>query len=269
MNEFRRLLSTDRPRVLEISSRIWEGDDYIPRVFDYWLGEGYFYGLFVNEILVGFGRLCPFDKTRGWLHGLRVAQEFQGKGYGRVIVTGLLRTACEIGMEELFFSTYFGNVNSIRLNESLGFRMIAEYTNLEYEMIDNPPLGELPLNNPSLEFRSESWDSWMWLPPDLKNSADFLRDPYSFELDGMKLRLADNIEYGKTLDIANVEACDPLSTRAIDGAISVALMKGKRLLHLMLPSTCPLEPFLKLGFRYWERPCDVFLYHCKISDLEF
>lgn len=268
MNEFKRLTACDKERVLEISKDIWEGDDYIGKIFDEWLKAGEFCGLFVDGLLVGFSRFIPFDNNRGWLHGLRVAQSEQGKGYGRIITKEIIRVARNAGMKELFFSTYFGNEASIKLNESLGFKKIVEYTNMEYEIKPGDTTGMVPANDNNIEFEKESWESWLRLPAGYKNTTAFLKNPYSFEVEGTKIRLADNHEYENGIDIATIEVTGELSSKAIEGAISIAAIKGKKILHIMVPPGLCIEPFKALGFHYWERPDDVLVYHAKIDNLK-
>lgn len=268
MNEFKKLTVGDRVRILEISKDIWEGDDYINKVLDEWLKTGEFFGLFVDGLLVGFARFISFDRDRGWLHGLRVALNEQGKGYGKQITMKIIRVARNAGMKELFFSTYFGNEASIKLNESLGFKKIAEYTNMEYEIKPGDTTGMVPVNDPNIKFKNESWESWLRLPNGFENTSVFLKNPYSFEIEGTKIRLSDNYEYENGIDITTIEVTGECSLKAIEGAVSVATKKGKKTLHIMVPPGLSLEPFLELGFHYWERTNDVFLYHAKITDLK-
>lgn len=50
---FRKLKPEDLPQVKEISKDIWDGQDYIPKVFHAWLKDpdGYTYGIFYQNIL--------------------------------------------------------------------------------------------------------------------------------------------------------------------------------------------------------------------------
>ena len=81
----RRITDKDRARVIEIASKIWEGDDYISFVFDEWLNDpdGNFAGLWENNKLVGFGRLKFLTSTDVWLEGLRKDPDSDAKGVGK------------------------------------------------------------------------------------------------------------------------------------------------------------------------------------------
>jgi GNAT superfamily N-acetyltransferase len=74
-------LPEDRERILAISAKIWEGQDYIPHVLDRWLCEG---GLFVAELsgkVVGFAKNTELSPGEIWLEGLRVDPEHQGRAW--------------------------------------------------------------------------------------------------------------------------------------------------------------------------------------------
>jgi len=58
---------------LQISKDIWEGDDYIPEIFDKWIADPYgeFVGLFDENTLVAFGKMTYLTPTDVWLEGLK------------------------------------------------------------------------------------------------------------------------------------------------------------------------------------------------------
>ena len=39
MITLRKATASDKPRIVEISSQIWEGEDYVPDVLDDWLAD--------------------------------------------------------------------------------------------------------------------------------------------------------------------------------------------------------------------------------------
>lgn len=73
---------TDTPAVLALTSRIWEGHDYVPLVWEDWLADRSA-TLVVAEAegqIVGLGRLTHLSAFDWWLEGLRVDPAFEGRG---------------------------------------------------------------------------------------------------------------------------------------------------------------------------------------------
>ena len=70
----RPMRAADRDRVMEISRDIWEGHDYIPRVFDDWLADAgaSFQAAELDGVVVGLQRVRPYAQGLVWYEGLRV-----------------------------------------------------------------------------------------------------------------------------------------------------------------------------------------------------
>jgi Acetyltransferase (GNAT) family len=135
----RRIRSQDKQRVLEISSQIWEGDDYISMVFDEWIeDDGVFAGLWENDILVGFGKLTFLTPTDIWLEGLRKDENTGAKKVGEKLSNYYMDFLKGKEINSIRFSTYFGNIASIKLNEKIGFEKILELS-LKSKIIDAKP----------------------------------------------------------------------------------------------------------------------------------
>src|SRR4030067_1479977 len=82
----RKLLSSDRDDIAEISRHIWEGNDYLLSVVDDWLKDRncHFYGVEENSHIVAVGNLRLLEDGRtGWMEGLRVHPEQRGKGFAK------------------------------------------------------------------------------------------------------------------------------------------------------------------------------------------
>jgi GNAT superfamily N-acetyltransferase len=78
----RPVLPIDTPEVIKFTKEIWEGDDYIPHVWEQWLHD-YHGFLAVAEYagqVAGIGRLKALSSHEWWLEGLRVNPQFQGGG---------------------------------------------------------------------------------------------------------------------------------------------------------------------------------------------
>ena len=126
MFTIRRMTPADKPAMLAISSRIWEGTDYLPGVFDQWVAdqEGEFAAVLRDGALVGCGKLSFLTPVDAWLEGLRKDPRVEEKGMAEAVARhflGLL--ARRPSLASVRFSTYVGNRASITINERLGFRL--------------------------------------------------------------------------------------------------------------------------------------------------
>jgi len=129
----RRAVPTDKDRILEISSTIWEGDDYVPETLDGWLdeGTGELVVATLEEHVIAFAHrswLCP---GIAWFEGIRTDPEFRGRGAGRAITEHLIDGARKDGAARINLSTYIDNEASIHIIESYGFRRVATFCALE------------------------------------------------------------------------------------------------------------------------------------------
>lgn len=129
MLELRRVVAADKDRILEISAKIWEGDDYLPQVFSEWLGdkEGDFWAVTSNGLLIAFQKVSYFTPTDVWLMGLRKDADTRERGVGRFINKEILaRLAQNKNITSVRFATYNENYQSINLFSKLGFELVAK-----------------------------------------------------------------------------------------------------------------------------------------------
>ena len=85
--------ASDRQDVLDISSKIWGGHDYLPSVIDEWPKNPkcHTYGVEVDRRLVGIGNLRLVDRNAtGWMEGLRVHPDYRKRGYAEVLTQSFL-----------------------------------------------------------------------------------------------------------------------------------------------------------------------------------
>ena len=66
--------------MIQITRQIWEGDDYVPKVWSEWLfdPEGLLAIAEFKGKVVGFGKLTKLSQHDWWLEGLRVHPQFEG-----------------------------------------------------------------------------------------------------------------------------------------------------------------------------------------------
>jgi len=122
-------LAKDKEAVLELSSHIWEGGDYIPSVWDEWLAdpEGLFGVAEIHGRVAGVFKLTKFQENEWYMEGLRVHPDFQGQGVASHIHHYVVDTWRRIGGGIIRLVTGSYNVKIHRMCESTGFRRIAEF----------------------------------------------------------------------------------------------------------------------------------------------
>jgi GNAT superfamily N-acetyltransferase len=116
----------DRDRILEITRTVWNGRDYIPRVFDRWVADAgsAFEAAEIDGVVVGVHRLRPYAPGLIWYEGLRVAEERRRQGIARAMLEAAIAEAREQNIRELRLGTR--DEPAIRLFESAGFTRLVE-----------------------------------------------------------------------------------------------------------------------------------------------
>lgn len=117
---------SDRERVVELTRDVWEGHDYIPRVFDEWVAQAgaEFQAVEVDGEVVGVQRLRPYGPGLVWYEGLRVASTHRRRGIARSMLESAIDEAREQGFEEMRLAT--GNLDAVPLFESAGFKRLVD-----------------------------------------------------------------------------------------------------------------------------------------------
>ncbi len=81
MIEIRPAEQADKSRIEEISSKIWDGDDYVPLVFDKWVAQenGEFSVVTVDGVVAGCTKITELPHDVLWLEGIRVDTDYRAK----------------------------------------------------------------------------------------------------------------------------------------------------------------------------------------------
>jgi GNAT superfamily N-acetyltransferase len=124
--EIRPVRPSDRDRVIEMTSDIWDGHDYIADVFDDWMADATaaFQAVEIDGVVVGLQRLRPYAPGLVWYEGLRVATTHQRQGIAGAMLDSAIAEAREQGFEEMRLAT-FNDVAS-HLFESAGFKKLID-----------------------------------------------------------------------------------------------------------------------------------------------
>jgi RimJ/RimL family protein N-acetyltransferase len=178
----------DLPAVQDLCKDVWNGYDYMPRVWKRILEEiGTF--IFVAETeegqMAGFYVLQLFaeesNKT-GWWRGVRVGTPFRGQGIASRMLAHYMAEGQKRGLEKLRFATAEDNIPMHKVAERYRFRYISPFTyagSTEHiaPYVATAGLTTRMLNPNELEIawefiiNSESWrageqlfcDSWNWV----------------------------------------------------------------------------------------------------------
>ncbi|MBN2219225.1 MAG: GNAT family N-acetyltransferase [Kosmotogaceae bacterium] len=267
----RHLQKCDEERVREMVKTIWEGDDYIPQIFEKWVEDPScrFMGLWKDGTLVGINNLRLLSDKVGWMEGMRIDPVFQGRGFGKELGKETLAIAKRIGLERLYFATYFDNTASIRMNEAFGFNRIGVFTNLESEVgnvLDYSFSFNVDSDIP--EILDHVSEDWTFLPKEISDKASFLIQPAKIHDGNNWAVLSRNSKSESCIDINYISILEERKARSfVHGLKCYAQSKGFRRIHTMVRENLDLEPFLSNGFKPFERIKDVFLYYADSSAL--
>lgn len=122
-------LPRDTEEVLELCSHIWEGEDYIPYVWQDWLAdrEGLLAVAECEGRVAGLGKLTRFARGDWFMEGLRVHPERQEQGIARRLNDYVLDYWRRHGEGTVRLATASYNVKVHHLCERNGFRRVVEF----------------------------------------------------------------------------------------------------------------------------------------------
>jgi GNAT superfamily N-acetyltransferase len=122
-------LHMDKEDVMELCSHIWDGGDYIPKVWDDWMAdqEGMLGVAEMGGRVAGVFKLTKFREQEWYLEGLRVHPDLQDRGNAAHIHDYVLETWRQMGSGIIRLTTGSYNVKVHRMCERTGFKRIAEF----------------------------------------------------------------------------------------------------------------------------------------------
>ena len=145
----------DKPAIVELTRHIWDGDDYLPRVFDDWLAAtaGEFYVMELDGRLAGVGRVQVTDEGDAWLEGCRVHPELSGQGLASVLFAYQMHVVRRLGCRVARFTTAAQNGPVQHLASSTGFEKITDSN-----LFEGDPAGEFTATILGQAERDAAWD---------------------------------------------------------------------------------------------------------------
>lgn len=122
-------LPKDTEQVIELCSHIWDGGDYIPKVWDDWLSDpdGLLGVAELSGRVAGVFKLTKFQDNEWYMEGLRVHPDFQGIGIASHIHEYIVETWRRMGTGTIRLVTASYNVKVHWMCEQTGFERIAEF----------------------------------------------------------------------------------------------------------------------------------------------
>lgn len=295
MFTFKKITPADKDAVLKISSKIWEGSDYIHNVFDRWTtdDEGEFTAVLRDGVIVGFSRLTWLTPTDVWLEGLRADPDANVKGIGRRLSLYYLgRLKKRTDLSSIRFATYYQNKASIITTERLGFQVehvmsnkvlafddkdIEEYRAKplpENIFCDGISLQELERYTKSSQFLKDSRDflclGWVCYKYSDHIADKFFYNPKQYiayktddDLTGLLLYdIKNSMNKKPACNICFIDAQSPEIAEELFKTVKIiTAQKGIGILETKLPTEKRyLQPLEAAGFESWEQENDFLIY---------
>ena len=280
----REIKPSDKKEVLQISSQIWEGDDYVSNVFDKWvIGEkGFFTGYWEDEKLIGFGRMRFLTPADIWLEALRKDPQTDVKGVGYKIAQYYMNQLKGKRIESIRFSTYFGNIASIKLNEKLGFNKILtlslkelDISNHQIKSVSKAIKKDIDINlldqyilDSSYIKKSNNFIGKGWVVH--RYSSELLEEfhakkQYAVYLENGEIKdaiLFSDVEYNNVFWISFIQAENvEIYKELLNYAKLRALENNCKKIQILVPDISELMCFIdSSGFKSWEQNNDFLLY---------
>ncbi|HKC20765.1 MAG TPA: GNAT family N-acetyltransferase [Candidatus Dormibacteraeota bacterium] len=171
----------DRERVFEITQDVWNGRDYIPRVFDRWVSDAgaAFEAAEVDGVVVGVQRLRPYAPGLIWYEGLRVSEDRRRQGIGRAMLQAAIAEAREQNFREMRLGTR--DEPAIRLFESAGFTRLVEVKWWRGPRVEGGEPARIPDEGEARKLwpfmtASHGFELYRGINPDLNGSYDLSED---------------------------------------------------------------------------------------------
>ena len=139
--EIRELEKSDKEEVVEMTSGIWDGRDYIPDYFDRWVKDGGFICGMIDDEIVALAKHTWHSDDILWLEGLRVHPDHREEGYGRAMIEGQVNYINEhLDYRVARFLTSNDNTPVKKVVEDIGFELKQKY---DYVRLDDEDLEEM------------------------------------------------------------------------------------------------------------------------------
>ena len=268
--EIKLVIPQDHQQIMEISKVTWNGYDFLGKIYNQWIEDGNFYGLYVDSKLIGTVKLSFYPEKVLWLEGLRVHKNFQKQGYGKILYNFVIKKArefLEMGkVKDIEFCTYYKNAESLHLGSKDNFKIVQRYYILHYDI--EPSLknnlhkaksilqqSQVVSPSPQEIDYLEQYGSYLPLgwefPRNTESGRKWLQSrtmtlKYKNNLFYFPLTVFELIitPYRLELDYI-VKLLPPMQAKAVE--------LGEQSLEIMIPEDCQqlTEQLIEYGFKFW------------------
>ncbi len=256
----REATADDLSDLAEISRTTWDGDDYLEGVSEKWIDQQ---GFFVAELcgkVIGCAKLTTLPGKIGWLEGLRVHNDFKGKGYGRILAEEILQIArgkAKAGhFKSIEFSTYVNNAESIGMAEKQGFKT---YELFHVISLENPPVQNTPVVlkkfSPTVEdfsiYPEHAPCGWKYISYSSSDSMKWMKENAEFWQVGTGAKF---LSANRGSEISPLASAMDDREGFIQGVFAFAELKRLDYLEIMVHDSHKkiLNTAVKNGFSYWD-----------------
>ncbi|MDP4089288.1 MAG: GNAT family N-acetyltransferase [Bacillota bacterium] len=159
MIEYKKLVHEDYEDIVDMSKKIWDGTDYLPKVFHKWVDDR---GIFIGAVdternkVIAAARLTVLHDGTGWLEGLRVHVDYRGQKLGKGITEILLNQAkkelAEGRIKKVAFATHITSIESRSMMEKLDFSVVQTH------VLAIKRFSQLDPSLNAADFKMEPWD---------------------------------------------------------------------------------------------------------------
>ena len=126
---YRDALPTDRDEVLAFTANTWEHGDYISFVYDDWQADTTGRFLVIEDEksgrIAGIDKLTMLSPREAWFEGLRIRDEYRGRGLATHVQRHMISEARRLGARTVRFITRVDNTPIHLAGYRDGFRQIA------------------------------------------------------------------------------------------------------------------------------------------------
>ena len=265
---------SDTEDVMELTSTIWEGDDYVPKVWSDWLAdpEGVLAIAEHGDRVVGLGKLTHLAPGEWWMEGLRTHPEYEGHGVASHLHEYLLNFWQQKGDGVLRLATASFRASVQHLCERTGFEKTAEFTffkapvleadDEDFQLVREDETQDAfgtCLSSPSLALSNGLMDlGWQWTKPALRHIEATVHKQQAWwwrSYKGILLLSEDTDHDGNKMPNIQLLAC-PLESleEILAGYRHLAASLGYKQVGWTAPPDPKLMPRLeKTGFvRDWD-----------------
>lgn len=114
----------DKGQLMSFIKDVWEGHDYIPRIWDEWLKDetGKMFVVEADGVPVGMSRVKFLEDGSAWLEGARVHPDFRGRGLASMLGENSMRIAMDRGVKVFRLTSWSRNKAAHRAIARMNFK---------------------------------------------------------------------------------------------------------------------------------------------------